>query len=290
MKVKIGDQIFDSNIQPIMVVMEESEKTSISNMSKDNYKFCSYPENMSESKIKEFMKVDEEAVSKAQQALFGIALGVKRGDTKLDDIPEEHKDKVKGIIDSMSEEEIEKMASTKTEDLPNKVEEAKSKNRMPSLSDVYESYRPLGKTSMDFYVKGIVQQHIYKWAAEMGIQDPTETKTMRTAGKLWKNPRLSLPRNISKSQIDELVKDLEEWYHSDHKFDITKIDDYSYMIYPTEKINEEGEGVATLDSIPGRGDISLGNDTSDSNDNTKGSGEVFGKTKKKRPKEEEENK
>ena len=86
MKIKIGDQIFDSNDQPIMVIMESAEKELIGKMSKDNNKFCSYPKDMNESKIKEFMKIDEKAVSKAQQALFCIALGVKRDETKLDDV------------------------------------------------------------------------------------------------------------------------------------------------------------------------------------------------------------
>lgn len=131
------------------------------------------------------MKVEEKAVSKAQQALFGIALSVKRGDKKLEDVPSEHQEKVKGIVDSMDEKEIEKFAKTKTEDLSDKVEEALKNGRMPTLQDVYE------------------------------------------------------------------------------------------------------DGEATLDSAVGRGEFSLGNDTSDKSDNTKGSGEKFGDLKKKKIGEEQ---
>jgi hypothetical protein len=123
-------------------------------------------------------ELNEEAVSKAQQALFGIALSVKRDEQKIDEVPAEHREKVQDIVDGMTEEEIKKMASTSTEDLPDTVEESLKKNRMPSLQNVYESE-------------------------------------------------------------------------------------------------------ASLDSVPGRGEMSMGNDTSDSSDNTKGSGEVFGKPKKK---------
>ncbi|WP_116654893.1 DUF3008 family protein [Pelagibacterium sediminicola] len=56
------------------------------------------------------------ARSKAQQKAAGAALSAKRGDTP--------KSKLKGasreMVDSMSEKELEDMASTKRKNLPNK--------------------------------------------------------------------------------------------------------------------------------------------------------------------------
>lgn len=58
------------------------------------------------------------STSKSQQRLFGWALSCKRGTT--DNCPVN----VKKLADTMSEEELEKYASTSHEDLPNKVKEA----------------------------------------------------------------------------------------------------------------------------------------------------------------------
>jgi len=55
MKVKIGNKIFDSNIEPIMLILNSEEKVLISNMG-DQDKFCSFPDNISEEDIIEFMK------------------------------------------------------------------------------------------------------------------------------------------------------------------------------------------------------------------------------------------
>ena len=54
------------------------------------------------------------AVSKAQQQAAGAALSAKRGDTKVGDLQGASKD----MYDSMSEEELEDMASTDRSDLP----------------------------------------------------------------------------------------------------------------------------------------------------------------------------
>ena len=54
------------------------------------------------------------AQSKAQQMAAGAALSAKRGDTKVSDLQGASKD----MYDSMSEAELEEMASTKLEDLP----------------------------------------------------------------------------------------------------------------------------------------------------------------------------
>ena len=55
-----------------------------------------------------------EAKSKAQQKAAGAALSAKRGDTKVSDLQCASKD----MYDSMSEEELDEMASTERSDLP----------------------------------------------------------------------------------------------------------------------------------------------------------------------------
>ncbi len=55
-----------------------------------------------------------DAVSKAQQKAAGAALSAKRGDTKVGDLQGASKD----MYDSMSEAELDDLASTKRDDLP----------------------------------------------------------------------------------------------------------------------------------------------------------------------------
>ena len=59
------------------------------------------------------------AQSQQQQKLFGLALSVKRGETPRSEASED----VLGIVDSMSEKEIEDFASTAHKGLPKKVDE-----------------------------------------------------------------------------------------------------------------------------------------------------------------------
>ena len=54
------------------------------------------------------------ANSKAQQQAAGAALSAKRGETKVGDLQGASKD----MYDSMSEDELEEMASTDRSDLP----------------------------------------------------------------------------------------------------------------------------------------------------------------------------
>ena len=58
------------------------------------------------------------AKSKAQQKAAGAALSAKRGDTKVSDLQGASKQ----MYDSMSEDELDDFASTKREDLPDKVD------------------------------------------------------------------------------------------------------------------------------------------------------------------------
>ena len=54
------------------------------------------------------------AKSKAQQKAAGAALSAKRGETKVSDLQGASKD----MYDSMSEDELDEMASTDRSDLP----------------------------------------------------------------------------------------------------------------------------------------------------------------------------
>jgi len=57
MKVKIKDKIYDSNNEPIMIILSDEDKQNISNMLLECTKYCSFPENMNEETIKDFMKI-----------------------------------------------------------------------------------------------------------------------------------------------------------------------------------------------------------------------------------------
>ena len=56
MKVKIGNKIYDSNEQPILLILDDLEKEQISSM-RDQTKFCSFPEGSSISLIEKFMDI-----------------------------------------------------------------------------------------------------------------------------------------------------------------------------------------------------------------------------------------
>lgn len=58
MKVKIGDKIYDSNEQPIMIILEDFDKENLLNMG-EQVKYCSFPENYDIEEIKKFMQKDK---------------------------------------------------------------------------------------------------------------------------------------------------------------------------------------------------------------------------------------
>jgi hypothetical protein len=59
MKVKIGNIIYDSSEQPIMLILENYNKEHISNMPEESHKYCEFPDDMSESEAREFMRTKE---------------------------------------------------------------------------------------------------------------------------------------------------------------------------------------------------------------------------------------
>lgn len=59
MKVKVGNTVYDSNDQPVMVILSDMDKKNISRMYDECSKYCGYPEGFPVEYIEEFMKTDD---------------------------------------------------------------------------------------------------------------------------------------------------------------------------------------------------------------------------------------
>ena len=57
MKVKVGGRIFDSEKEPILIILTSEEKELIQNMG-DQTRFCSFPKSINSQDIVEYMKGD----------------------------------------------------------------------------------------------------------------------------------------------------------------------------------------------------------------------------------------
>ena len=55
MKVKIGEKIYDANEQPIMLILNATEKEQIANMEESARRYCQYPDHLNEDAIGEWM-------------------------------------------------------------------------------------------------------------------------------------------------------------------------------------------------------------------------------------------
>jgi hypothetical protein len=55
MKVKIGNKIYDSNKEPIMLILDDKDKENINAMHIDKYKYISYPDNMNYDDIRNWI-------------------------------------------------------------------------------------------------------------------------------------------------------------------------------------------------------------------------------------------
>jgi hypothetical protein len=92
----------------------EEFKVWVDNLLEEGYDLSEYTWD----ELYEEYELQEKAVSEQQQKLFGLALSVKRGETSRDKVSPE----VLKIVDTMSEKEIRKYASTPHEDVPKKKE------------------------------------------------------------------------------------------------------------------------------------------------------------------------
>lgn len=57
MKLKVNGYLFEAD-EPIMVILTDKDKENINNMSKDNYKYCAYPDTLSKEDLKKFMDIN----------------------------------------------------------------------------------------------------------------------------------------------------------------------------------------------------------------------------------------
>jgi len=60
MKVKIGNKIYDSNNEPIMIILDNLDKDNIRSMPPEFYKYSAYPKGMSTSDVFKFMECDKD--------------------------------------------------------------------------------------------------------------------------------------------------------------------------------------------------------------------------------------
>ena len=56
MRIKVGSKIYDSEKQPLMVILNTEEKCLIAHMAPDSHKFCVYPKDYDRGKVNEFMQ------------------------------------------------------------------------------------------------------------------------------------------------------------------------------------------------------------------------------------------
>jgi len=56
MKVKVGNKIYDPNDEPVMVILEDTDKENISSMLPECKKYCAFPDSMTAEEINEWMK------------------------------------------------------------------------------------------------------------------------------------------------------------------------------------------------------------------------------------------
>jgi len=56
MKVKIGIKVYDSEKEPVMLILNEKDKINIKNMYPDATKFCSFPDSSNKDVVLRWME------------------------------------------------------------------------------------------------------------------------------------------------------------------------------------------------------------------------------------------
>jgi len=56
MKVKVGNKLYDAELQPVMVILEGNDKANIAQMTKEATKYCSYPDDADPKEILKWMR------------------------------------------------------------------------------------------------------------------------------------------------------------------------------------------------------------------------------------------
>jgi hypothetical protein len=58
-RVKVGNKFYDSRIEPIMLVLSNSDKYEINHLKRDEHCMCYYPKSMTEKQVDVFMDTEE---------------------------------------------------------------------------------------------------------------------------------------------------------------------------------------------------------------------------------------
>jgi hypothetical protein len=58
MKVKIGEKIYDTENEPVMIILNDKDKQNIANMHPNADSYCGYPDTLSEQEVERFMMFD----------------------------------------------------------------------------------------------------------------------------------------------------------------------------------------------------------------------------------------
>lgn len=67
MKVKIGEKIYDSNEEPIMLILGEDDKYNIEQMHEECSQYVGYPEHLSDEDLDSFMQGAPYSVAVSQK-------------------------------------------------------------------------------------------------------------------------------------------------------------------------------------------------------------------------------
>lgn len=59
MRVKIGDKFHDSPVEPILLILSNSDKYEIGHLGRDEHCLCSYPKSMTSKQVDVFMDTEE---------------------------------------------------------------------------------------------------------------------------------------------------------------------------------------------------------------------------------------
>ena len=59
MKIKVGTMIYDSNEQPVMVILGPLDKNNIRDMAPEATRYCAYPPGMTIMEVEAFMQIEE---------------------------------------------------------------------------------------------------------------------------------------------------------------------------------------------------------------------------------------
>jgi hypothetical protein len=60
MKVKIGDKIYDAEVEPIIITISNEDRRNINNMDPNATLYCVYPEDMDTKEVMNLLKTAKE--------------------------------------------------------------------------------------------------------------------------------------------------------------------------------------------------------------------------------------